>query len=163
MEDGTVGIRPSVRGILIRNHKIAMVYNKKYDCYTFPGGGRNSGESMEETLVREVAEEVGLVILPESIREYGLIVRREKGKLDDLFIQENYFFLCAAKEKAVPQKLDAYEAEEGYMLSWVTPEEAIEKNQKAASSGTEKELWFRRMTEREKWLLEHLKKEGYFD
>ena len=32
-------VRPSVRGIIINNDKIAMVYSQKYDYYKFPGGG----------------------------------------------------------------------------------------------------------------------------
>jgi len=39
IENGTVGTRPSVRGIIIKDGKIAMMHSKKYDYYKLPGGG----------------------------------------------------------------------------------------------------------------------------
>ncbi len=42
-EGGSVGVRPSVRGIIVRGGKIAMVRSKKYDYYKFPGGGNEDG------------------------------------------------------------------------------------------------------------------------
>lgn len=35
-ENGTVGKRPSARGIIIREGKIAMVHSLKYDYYKYP-------------------------------------------------------------------------------------------------------------------------------
>ena len=32
-------------------------------------------------------------LIKESIKEYGLVIRKEKGDKDDIFIQENYYFL----------------------------------------------------------------------
>ena len=93
-ENGTVGIRPSVRGIIIKDGRIAMVHSRKYNYYAFPGGGIDPGEKKEETLIREIREELGLDVIPESIKEYGLVIRKEKGAIDDLFILENYYFLC---------------------------------------------------------------------
>ena len=78
--DGKVFSRPSARGIIIRDGKIAMVHSLKYDYYKFPGGGIEKGESPEQTLQREVAEEAGLQVIPQSIREYGLVHRVQKGE-----------------------------------------------------------------------------------
>ena len=57
--NGSVGKRPSVRGIILRNGKIAMMHSQKYNYYKLPGGGIEPGESLEETLIREVREESG--------------------------------------------------------------------------------------------------------
>ena len=71
---GRVYTRPSVRGILIRDGRILMVHSLKYDYYKFPGGGMEAGESLSEALCREVREESGMAVSPESIREYiGMI------------------------------------------------------------------------------------------
>ena len=40
-ENGTVGKRPFARSIIIKNNKLGMIYNKKYDYYDFPSGGIN--------------------------------------------------------------------------------------------------------------------------
>ena len=91
--NGSVGRRPSVRGIIIRDGRIAMMHSKKYDYYKLPGGGIEAGETLEETLIREVREESGLVVKPETIKEFGYVRRIEKGKEEDIFVQDNFFSL----------------------------------------------------------------------
>ena len=125
--NGTVKVRPSVRGIVIQDGKVLMVHSIKYDYYKFPGGGIEPGEGMEEALCREVREETGFAVDPATIREYGLVPRRSRGKSADLFIQDNYYYLCGITG-SVGQKLDEYEAEEGFTPEVVTPAHAIEVN-----------------------------------
>ena len=50
--NGKPFVRPSVRGIIIRDGKVAMVHSLKYDYYKFPGGGMEDGEGLEEALLR---------------------------------------------------------------------------------------------------------------
>ncbi|MBQ5849463.1 MAG: NUDIX domain-containing protein [Lachnospiraceae bacterium] len=127
-ENGTVGKRPSVRGIIIKDGKIAMMHSLKYDYYKLPGGGIEEGEELRDTLVREVKEESGLVVKKDSIREFGYVRRIEKGLFEDIFMQENYYFLCDVEDEVSSQELDDYEAEEGFTLEFVTPEQAINVN-----------------------------------
>lgn len=65
--DESVFSRPSARGIIIKNGKVAMVHSEKYDYYQFPGGGIEAGEGKEDALIREVLEETGLCIIKNSI------------------------------------------------------------------------------------------------
>lgn len=127
-EDGTVGRRPSVRGIIFSGGKIGLVHSLKYDYYKFPGGGIEEGESHSQALYREVLEETGIQIHPGSVKEYGQIIRKEKGLQDDLFIQENFYYL-ARPLGIKKQKLDDYEAEEEFTLEWVSLEHAIDVNE----------------------------------
>ena len=127
-ENGTVFRRPSARAIIINGNKLAMVYSQKYDYYKFPGGGIDKNETKEEALVREVAEEAGLVVINDSIKEYGLVVRKEKGFDADLAIQENYYYFCEVEDKVTNQKLDDYEDKEGFILKWVNPMEVVDTN-----------------------------------
>lgn len=159
--DGTVGRRPSVRGVIIRGDKIALVHSKKYDYYKFPGGGIQEGEAHLETLIREVMEEVGLCVVPESVREYGYILRKEKGKIEDLFIQENFYYLCDVEDEAVHQRLDDYEAEEEFTLVWTDPRTAIEANRNHDHGDKTSDI-ARHMMEREALVLEKLLEEGFF-
>ena len=123
-------IRNSARSIIVRQGKIAMIHSLKYDYYKFPGGGIEQGESPRDALRRETREEAGLIILPETIREYGYVHRVQKSAKDETerFIQDNFYYLCQAEERAVSQSLDVYEAKEGYHLVYVAPAHAIEKN-----------------------------------
>ena len=115
---GPAFVRPSVRGIILRDGKVAMVHSIKYDYYKFPGGGIESGETKPQALIREVAEESGLQVLPKSIREYGLVHRVQKSDWPGIafFVQDNYYYLCDVQPEVQSQHLDDYEAEEHFTL-----------------------------------------------
>lgn len=151
--NGSIGKRPSVRGIIIKDGKIAMMHSIKYNYYKLPGGGIEAGESYEETLIREVREESGLIVKKNSISEYGYVRRIEKGRIDDIFIQDNYYFICDVEDRIVEQKLDDYEKEESFTLEYVLPEYAIETNEKSISKEKEDIGTFYGMLERENKVL----------
>lgn len=123
-------LRPTVRGIIEKDGKLAMVYKREYDYYAFPGGGIDEGETYEEALIREVKEETGLYVIPESIKEYGGALRLNKSTRfpETVFEQENFNFKCRVLDEIGEQNLDDEEAEEGFDLVFVTPEEARRKN-----------------------------------
>lgn len=154
--NGKFVVRPSVRGIIIRDGKLAMVHSLKYDYYKYPGGGIDPGESLEDTLIREVREEAGLQVIPHSIQEFGMVHRVQKGVLEEIFIQDNYYFLCDVEDTPLPQSLDDYEAEERFTLEWVKPEQVIRAN-RAACGGPKNPT----MLMREVRVLEILMQEGY--
>lgn len=157
--NGTVGKRPSVRGIIIKDGRLAMMHSLKYDYYKLPGGGIEEGESLEDTLVREVKEESGLVVKKNSIKEFGYVRRIEKGKIEDIFVQENYYFLCDVEEIVQAQELDDYEEEERFTLEYVTPEQAIAVNETADHGDKAQTQTFNGMILRENRVLELVIKE----
>jgi len=155
--NGSVFNRPSARAIIIKDRKIAMVYSKKYNYYKFPGGGIETGECMQDALIREVLEETGLCVIRNSIQEYGQVHRIQKGTKEDIFIQDNYYFLCCVKEDLAQQNLDKYEADEGFMLEFLDPQLAINVNRETILDD-----FSQVMLERETLVLELLIQEGYF-
>lgn len=157
-ENAPLYIRPSVRGIVIQNGKIAMVHSLKYDYYKFPGGGIEGEESQIDTLIREVKEEAGLTVKSETIQEFGVVRRKQKGLLyGDIFVQDNYYYLCEVEAEVQPQALDDYEQEERFTLEFVEPETTIEVNRNRDHGPKDQA-----MIEREARVLEILIEEGYF-
>lgn len=157
--NGSVGRRPSVRGIIVRDGKLAMMHSMKYNYYKLPGGGIEGEETLVDTLIREVREESGLVVIPDTIREFGYVRRIEKGKIEDIFVQENYYFLCEAEVNIVSQELDDYEADEKFTLEFVSIEDAIRTNETADHFEKEEVITFRGMLDRENKVLSLLKEE----
>ena len=149
--------RHSARSIIIRNGRIAMVHSLKYDYYKFPGGGIREGENPVDAMIRETREEAGLEVIPETVREYGLVHRIQKSDLDETecFVQDNYYYLCEVKDEPVPQDLDEYEAGESYRLEYPDPETAITKNRSVTGSP-----YHPMMFEREARVMELLRSEG---
>lgn len=157
--NGVAFIRHSARCINIKNGLVAMVHSIKYDYYKFPGGGIEEGESEENAMIRETQEEAGLVVIPESVKEYGYVHRIQKSDHDDAdyFVQDNYYFLCEVEEVIHSQDLDDYEADEKFTLEYVEPDRAISVNRNADHGPKDQT-----MLEREARVLELLKEEGYF-
>lgn len=129
-------VRNSARSIIVLDGKVAMVHSMKYDYYKFPGGGIENGESPIAAMIRETREESGLIVKPETVKEYGYVHRIQRSDRDatECFIQDNFYYLCNVEDKAVSQQLDGYEAEEAYSLELIDPIEAIKKNRSVAES-----------------------------
>ncbi len=119
----------STRAIIIRNGKIAVQHGTAGD-YKLLGGGVEPGESLHEALVREVREESGLVVLPETIKEIGEIVERRRDifEPDKIFVCHSCFFFCDAEEKMHHAHMTESEQAHGYRLKWAAPEEITEGN-----------------------------------
>ncbi|MBR4462670.1 MAG: NUDIX domain-containing protein [Erysipelotrichaceae bacterium] len=149
--------RNSARSIIIRDGKVAMIHSLQYDYYKFPGGGIENGENPVEAMIRETQEEAGLVIIPESVKEYGYVHRIQRSDMDatECFIQDNYYYLCRVKDVMVPQQLDDYEAQESYRLEYVEPLVAMNKNYNVMNSP-----YNQMMFEREARVLENLIADG---
>ena len=128
--------RDSARAVIhVGDDKLALVYATKLGYYKFPGGGIHEGEDKIVALAREVQEEVGLVLVPESVREFGVASRYQKSGLAEntVFVQDNFYYECEVEKdgdelKIISQNLDAYEDEAGFELRIVSIKEAALAN-----------------------------------
>jgi 8-oxo-dGTP pyrophosphatase MutT (NUDIX family) len=150
--------RPSVRGIIFDDKgNIAMIYSQKYHFYKFPGGGIEGNETHLETLAREIKEETGMTLIPETAKEFGEVLKIQKGDelgRDTIHVQQNFYYTCKVEDKIGEQDLDDGEKALDFVLKFVPIEEAI-----AANSAFESDDPFKKqMVEREKRVLELLKK-----
>lgn len=142
--------RPSARGIIMDDSgKIALVYSENEKYYKFPGGGIHQDEDKKEALIREVREETGLIVIPESVCEFGSVLRRQKSNVTPhtIFEQENFYYTCKVENQVVEQNLDDYEKETGFVLKFVYPDEAIRTNSAYRSEDSFNEIMIKRDTE----------------
>ena len=158
--DGKAFIRPSARAIIIKDNKIYMVHSLVYDYYKFPGGGIEKNESTIDALIRETKEEAGLVVIKDSIKEYGYVHRVQKADEPSYskFIQDNFYYICDVENKILEQQLDDYENFEKFTLELVDPKIAININRNKEHGPKDLD-----MIEREAKVLELLIKDGYFN
>jgi len=153
-------VRNSARSIILRGGKVAMIHSLKQDYYKFPGGGIEAEETPVEAMIRETREEAGLVVRPETVREYGLVHRIQRGGVDpnECFIQDNFYYLCDAEAEILPPQMEDYEAEAGFTLEFVYARRAIRTNRESALENR-----YQTMLLREARVLEMLIEEGYID
>jgi 8-oxo-dGTP pyrophosphatase MutT (NUDIX family) len=99
-------------GCLIRDNKLLVVRKKGKEVYTSLGGRPEPGETEEETLRREVKEEIGCEVT--AITYLGTF--EEKAVFDDAIVQLVAYVIDV---KGTPRLVDD-ELEE---LRWVTAKE----------------------------------------
>ena len=67
-------------------HRADVIKRKDFqNYYTFPGGGLEEGETLEEGTIREIKEEFGINVK---------IIRKLYEMNSEKFDQKEYFFLC---------------------------------------------------------------------
>lgn len=110
----------------------ALIFNKREEIFLMkspkwenqwlvPGGKVEKGDSMKETVKKEVKEETGL-----EVEEVELMNVKNGGNPDDFSRDTHFIFLnftCRAENQDV--ELDQREAVE-YM--WIDPEEALDSD-----------------------------------
>ena len=144
-------IKKSARAIIFREGKIALNYSSKYEFYSFPGRTLEERKTRTQALIREVREETGLVVIPESIRELGMIreIRKDIKVENGIYDLQDFYYFCDTEETVTEQNLTQDETEAGYQLEFVSINEAILLN--------EKEIHIRRIyTEPETFVLKLL-------
>ncbi len=148
--------RPSVRGVILdEKNRMAMIYSRKYHFYKFPGGGIEENETRIEALAREIKEETGLSLIPDSAKEFGEVLRVQKGKEPGkVFMQENYYYTCKVADEVGEQNLSEHEKESDFVLAFVPVDTAI-----AANAALDSDQWTMSVAERERRVLEVVKTE----
>lgn len=112
-----------IGAVVISNGKILLEKRKSEPGkgkWTIPGGLVELGESIEQTVIREVKEETGLDIeKPKLIDVVNYIAKDKKGKIKYHFVMIDYF----VKLKSIKKVKALSDAEE---LRWV-PFDEVEK------------------------------------
>jgi 8-oxo-dGTP diphosphatase len=73
----------TVAWVHVENGRILCARPRGKDVFYIPGGKRESGESDLETLLREIAEELTVALVPASVRPAGTFEARQPGGPSD--------------------------------------------------------------------------------
>ena len=111
-------LRHACRGVVVKDGKVLLSYETKYNKYMIPGGGVEEGESYAECCERELLEETGMKV--KAIEEY-----LEIEEFFEDWRHINHYFVCEFIEDTGKQHLTDGEKEAGYVSRWIDLDEAI--------------------------------------
>lgn len=133
--EGNIYERRAARGIILRGTDILLLYTKRYNDYSFPGGGVELDEDLLTGLRRELAEETGAAKI-EVIREIGYIdeYRPHYKPEYDLIHMLSYYYICSIGEQLGESRLEDYEITNGMSAVWIDIQEAIRHNQQVIAN-----------------------------
>jgi len=113
--------RKTTRAIIVdENGNYAVLYAKKHDLYSLPGGGIEEGEDEISALKREIDEETGCTC--DVIQQLGIV---SENRFHQDFTTESYYFIVHTKTKNHELHLTEAEKDDGISLLWCSLEEAI--------------------------------------
>ncbi|MDP9310319.1 MAG: NUDIX hydrolase [Chloroflexota bacterium] len=81
-----------VRGAIVVDHKILLVQERSDEQWCLPGGWADVGETPSAVVIREVAEESGLTIIPQKV--IGIYDANRHGERLELSHAYKIVFLC---------------------------------------------------------------------
>lgn len=129
--------RTAVRGIICQNGKYLVILGKQCDC-KFPGGGMEQGEFLFGTLTREVLEETGCHVKPDSIREGFLVHEKTNRQSEEVLVMDSYYYFCEVEDiRDSKEAADAsgyvvgnfHEGEAGTKVCWLPLADMIARNE----------------------------------
>lgn len=111
--------RRTSRAILINEeNKYAVMYAKKFNLHSLPGGGIDNGENERSALIRELFEETGCVC--DSVEPLGVV---SENRFHADFTSLSYYFVVHTKTKQTVLHLTDSEIENGTILKWCSFDE----------------------------------------
>ena len=111
-------IRHSGRGLVVRDGKVLLSYERNTGVYMSPGGGWEDGETLAECCVRELKEETGCIV--ETIGDEFVMIN--EYSFETLYI--GHYFLCKVVSEG-EYHLTPTEIDHGMQPVWIDLDEAV--------------------------------------
>lgn len=154
-EDMAEILRVAVRGIIFLDGKLLMIEDS-FGEVKLPGGGIEKGEDDRQALLREVREETGYDVLPESIRPFGEIEEKRLSVHEPMiWHQISRLYFCDVAPEQGDCEYTANEKKYGFRMVLYTVDEALEKNRAMLAEEGER-AWNQREYRTLLLLKEHL-------
>ncbi|MDD6049804.1 MAG: NUDIX domain-containing protein [Clostridiales bacterium] len=120
--------RVAVRGIILLHGKLLLIEND-FGEVKLPGGGMEAGETEADTLTREVREETGYTVIPDSIHPFGQIEEKRLSVHEPMiWHQISRLYFCQVEPDAGECAYTANEQRHAFHRALYTVDEAIRIN-----------------------------------
>jgi ADP-ribose pyrophosphatase YjhB (NUDIX family) len=151
LDDKSIFTRLATRSIAIQGDSILLLYTQRYEDYSLPGGGLDSGEDKVEGMMRELIEETGAKGI-KNIKPFGVYEEYRPWYKPNYDIQHmiSYCYTCEINTELGISNLESYEIKNGMKAMWINIHEAIQHNKKTMATSEKKGM----SIERETFLLE---------
>ena len=157
LENKTVFTRLATRSIAIHGNEILLLYTKRYEDYSLPGGGLDLGEDKVEGMMRELSEETGAKNI-QNIKPFGAYEEYRPWYKPDYDIQHmiSYCYTCDINKELGASHLESYEKKNGMEAKWINLHEAIKHNENTIATSEKKGMSIERETFLLKLIAENL-------
>lgn len=149
--------RHAARGIVLRDDKILLLFTKRYNDFSLPGGGIDQDEDIQVALKRELEEETGARDIQVQAH-YGFIEEyRPYWKPEyDLMHMTSHFFVCDIAPELAEVRMESHEIANGMKPVWISVDEAMNHNRQVMSR---QEKTMGQSIQRETFMLEKISSE----
>ncbi|WP_064435857.1 NUDIX hydrolase [Pseudoalteromonas neustonica] len=129
------------RAIVLRDNTILLMFTKRYEDYSLPGGGIDEDETIEQGLIRELQEETGAQNI-KVLGEFGLYEEFRPWYKDDFDVIniKSYCYFCSIDAQLGQSQLEHYEQQNGMVAKWVDIHEAIAHNERTLANSDKQGL-----------------------
>ena len=84
---------PTAGLLVIKERKLLLAFSRNKQCFYLPGGKVNAGETSEEALCREIAEEMNVHLQPSELLYYTHISATAYGEENGVVMEQDCFFV----------------------------------------------------------------------
>ena len=151
-------LRKTIRAIIFNEkQKILMLYSKRFNDYTFPGGGLKANEDEIKALKRELKEEIGASQI--KIKEpFGFINEIKYGLFtnESIYLQTSIYYVVDVEEIGY-KKLEKREIIDDIRPVFVDIDTCISHNQSVMKDEKHQAYGLKTVLKREEIVLKNIK------
>lgn len=130
--------RKATRAIVLRGEDILLLYTRRYDDYTLPGGGLGQDEDPIAGMIRELQEETGAKRIS-NVVPFGIYEEFRPWTRDGLEVMHmvSYCYTCDISGELGETQFESHEINNGMEPVWCNIFDAISHNE-LVMKGSEK-------------------------